>query len=329
MIPATILDCIFKETGKHPLDYFDLLAGTSTGGILCTAVGYGLPTSELVDLYLKKSKDIFHDSGWDDFRDGFGKNTGADYSNKRLKKILRDIYGDDTLSDLRERMPNGKSLMVCTFDLNPDKDGKPINFRPRVYHSDFLRDNEVSLVDICLMTSAGPTYFPIYKNHVDGGVTLNNPSMAAIAYAINRNEDGGTEYRHPDGKNKGLGRSLSELKVYSLGTGTSNKNYIPASEIRSRKNGDWGNLQWVKYLPDMLTETNMQASIYYVSQLLSEQQYRRDQLYFDRDDAPEVIRGKSMGMDVKAPELLKAMHEYAKAHFEKNKDTILSFLGLA
>ena len=223
--------------------------------------------------------------------------------------------------------------MVCSFDLNPEEKGsntgeksRPINFRPKVFHSDFLRDQDVSLVDLCLMTSAGPTYFPIHMDHIDGGVSLNNPAMAALAYAINKRNDGIKEYRHPDGKVKGLGREIKDVQILSLGCGSSNKNYIPASTIKRKKNGDWGNLQWVKYLPDMLTETNIQASDYYVNQLLGPKQFKRIQLYFDAQDAPKLIRGKSLGLDVKRKDLLDAMVEYAKTVYKKEKDKILDFI---
>lgn len=333
VIPATILHRIFEEKGKHPKDIFDLMAGTSTGGILCTGYAHGISTRRMLDLYLEKSSEIFYDSGWDDFRDGFGKNLGADYSNKKLKRILREIFKKDTLGDIRTKNMNGKGrLMVCSFDLNPENkdpstnESKLVNFRPRVYHSDFMRDQDVELVDLCLMTSAGPTYFPIYKNHIDGGVSLNNPAMAALAYAINKREDGIKEYRHPDGNKKGLGKNLEDVKVLSLGCGTSNQNYIPSAEIRKKDKGDWGNLQWVKYLPDMLTETNMQASDYYVNQLLKKDQYKRIQLYFDLAEAPQELRGKTLGLDVKRKDILEAMIQYANTIFEKEKDEILDFI---
>lgn len=336
VIPATIIDRICVEKNVRPCDTFDLLAGTSTGGILCTGYAYGLSPGEMQRLYLDKSAEIFYDSGWDDFRDGFGKNIGADYSNKRFKKILHEIFNGDTLDDVRKKntMDKGR-LMVCSFDLNPleynpktkSKD-KPINFRPRVYHSDFLRDSTVKLEDLCLMTSAGPTYFPIYNNHIDGGISLNNPAMAALAYAINKRVDGEKEYRHPDGKAKGLGKELKDIKILSLGCGTSNKNYIPSAEIKRKNNGDWGNLQWVKYLPDMLTETNMQASDYYVNQLLGPDQYKRIQLYFDQDETPDLIRGKSIGLDVKAKPILEAMVAYAHQVFERERNSIYDFLEL-
>ncbi|CAM4099066.1 patatin-like phospholipase family protein [Gillisia limnaea] len=336
VIPATILHRIFEETGKHPVDLYDLMAGTSTGGILCTGYAYGISTREMLKLYLEKSAEIFHDSGWDDLRDGFGKNIGADYSNKKFKSILKNIFEDNTLQDIRERNSNGKArLMVCSFDLNPEEvntkvsaKSRPMNFRPRIFHSDFMRDQDVSLTDLCLMTSAGPTYFPIYKDHIDGGVSLNNPAMAALAYAINKRKDGVKEYRHPDGKMKGLGKELKDVKIFSLGCGTSNHNYISSSEIKKKKNGDWGNLQWVKYLPDMLTETNMQASDYYVNQLLGKDQYKRIQLYFDLPEAPGLIRGKTVGLDVKRKDLLKAMIQYANEVFDREKDQIFEFLEI-
>lgn len=329
VIPATILDLIFKEKGKHPIEIFSLLTGTSTGGVLCTAYAYGIETSQLVDLYLEKPEDIFYDTGWDDFRDGFGKNIGADYSNKKFKKILAETFGTATLGDIDQKLrPGEKSLMVCSFDLNPEENGQPINFRPRIYHSSFIKDKDLSLIDLCLMTSAGPTYFPIYKNHVDGGVSLNNPSMAALAYAINSHDDGEGEYRHPDGKRKGLGLNLNDLKLFSLGCGTSNKNYISEKAIKSQRNGDWGNLQWVKYLPDMLTETNMQASAYYVNQLLPQDRYLRIHPNFNQPDAPFLIRNKVVGLDIKEKKYLQAMHQYAKDIFSREKARIYDFLEI-
>lgn len=336
VIPATILNCVFKDTGKVPKDVFYLMAGTSTGGILCTGYAAGLSTEQLLDLYLKKAENIFYDTGWDDIRDGFGKNLGADYSNKRLQKELKAIFKDKTLFDVYQSnlASDLGRLMVCTFDLNPEaidpvsRTKQPVNFRPRVYHSDFIRDAEEKLVDLCLKTSAAPTYFPIYQNHVDGGVSLNNPSMAAIAYAINRRGEGKGEFRHPDGVTRGLNKKLENLKVLSLGCGTSNRNYIPEEEIKGRQNGDWGNLQWVKYLPDMLTETNMQASSYYVNQLLSPGQYMRIQLFFNHPEAPELLKGKNIGQDVKRRDLLEAMVQYAEQVYSQHRNEILSFLEL-
>lgn len=328
IIPATVLHQLYKNTGKHPLEMFDLFAGTSTGGILQIGYAFGLSPSKMQELYLRHSRTIFADNLLDDIRDGFGKNTGADYSNKNFHELLLQTFGEATLGDIHERLgPQNKSLMVCTFKLNPEKEGRQLNFRPAVYHSNFIRDKEVRLVDLALRTSAGPTYFPIYQNHVDGGVSLNNPAMAAIAFAINNHVSEEGIYRYPGGKAKGLGRPLSEVRLLSLGCGTSNKNFIPASLIQRQDGGDWGNLQWVPYLPDMLTETNMQAADYYVNQLLSQRQYLRLQPAFDDPMAPALIRNKRIGIDVKKSKTLQAMKDFAEQVYRARQQQILEFLG--
>lgn len=328
VIPATILDCISKDLNKHPLDLFDLVAGTSTGGIIGIGLAARKDPKTLVDLYLTQSKKIFYDTGWDDFRDGFGKNIGADYSNKKLKEILEEQFGALTLGDVFRESGEKKILMVASFDLSPQDNGKTVNFRPVVYNSCFLRHRDEKLVDIALRTSAGPTYFPIYQQrYIDGGVAMNHPAMAAVAFAINKqNESKDPLYRYPDGLKKGLSLEPEDIKVFSLGCGTSNKNFIAPDKV---KKGDWGNLQWVKYLPDLLTESNVQAADYYVRQVIHSDDYKRIQLEFDADDAPAVFKDDKLvlGLDVKSPELLQAMHQYAKDTYKKRKDEILAFLA--
>ncbi len=340
VIPATLLDSIYRATGQHPTELFDLFAGTSTGGIISIGLAYGLEPAQLIDLYLNQSDKVFHDTQLDNLRDGFGKNFGADYSNKPLRKILTALFGEATLGDVNEQLRQqgpDKCLMVCSFHLNPQDNGQPINFRPVIYNSSFIRDRDVKLVDLALRTSAGPTYFPIYQNHIDGGVSINHPAMAAVAFAINCNTSEKLEYCYLSGANKGLGKSLQELQVLSLGTGTSNQNRIAPDIIRRKRRGDWGNLQWIEYLPDLLTESNVQTSDYYVQQVLrtsgTENQYHRIQLCFDDPSAPEAIRtelarGKVLGLDVRDKRLLQAMHAFANDYFHAHEAEILAFLRL-
>ncbi|MBL7873401.1 MAG: patatin-like phospholipase family protein [Cyclobacteriaceae bacterium] len=326
VIPATLLDCISKDLNKHPMELFDLVAGTSTGGIIGIGLAARKQTHTLVDLYLTQSKKIFYDTGWDDLRDGFGKNLGADYSNDKLKKILEEQFGTLTLGDVHTDHQGKKILMVASFDLSPQDNGKAVNFRPVVYNSGFLKHKNERLVDIALRTSAGPTYFPIYQQkYIDGGVAMNHPAMAAVAFAINKQvETEDLNYRYPDGLKKGLGLEARDIRVLSLGCGTSNRNFIAPDKV---KKGDWGNLQWVKYLPDLLTESNVQAADYYVRQVMDRNDYKRIQLEFDAADAPAVLKGSVLGLDVKSPTLLRAMHEYAKQVYALRKQEILSFLG--
>ncbi|WP_138991138.1 patatin-like phospholipase family protein [Larkinella sp. C7] len=343
LIPATILQCIQQDTGKKPLDLFDLFIGTSTGGIISIGLFFGLETGQLVDLYLNKAEEIFDDSWFDDVRDGFGKKLGSDYSNDNLKKILKNLFADTTLKQVHEKhnpsLGEGelrKILMVPSFDLNPTvkvgDDMKPTNFRAIVFNSFLKRYEKDTLVDLALRTSAGPTYFPIYeKQYIDGGVALNHPAMAAVAFAINDNEfgpdDGETpDYCYPDGLRKGLGLELSELRVLSISCGTSNKNFVPKNDI---KTGDWGEIQWVKYLPDLLTESNVQVSEYYVSQVLTKKRYKRLAPTFDDPDIADLkpIFNKIIGLDEVKKDVLEGMQECAKRYYTKHKDAILAFVN--
>ena len=336
IVPATILHLLeedLKASGKIQqsiLEKFDLLAGTSTGGILSTGLCFGQTTKEMIDLYLEFADDIFYDTIWDDIKDLPLNIRGADYNQVRFKKILKNIFKNSDLSDIHTKLA-GKSLMVCAFELEPFNkvDGQltPANYRPRVFHSDFMRDQEESLVDLCLKTSAGPTYFPIYDGFVDGGIALNNPSMAAIAYSINQKE-GESEYRLPDGKKKGLEKNLSDIKLLSLGTGTAMMNRITEKEIG---NGDWGLLKWAGHISNLLTETNMASSEYYVSNVLGGDQYRRVQTNFQ--DFPDsliykdlIAKGKSVDLDIKEKDLLEDMIETATKVYEQQKDDLIAFM---
>lgn len=328
LIPATILNCIQQDFGKSPLEIFDLFAGTSTGGIICIAIAAGIPIDRIVDLYLNKSSEIFHQSFLDRLS-GLDEHLQADYQNKRFKKILTatDFFGSKKLSDVHNDInfgKKGKNLMVCSFNLSPDGVGdRNRNYRPEVFHSEFMSCKDVLLSDLALMTSAGPTYFPIYNNHIDGGVAMNNPAMAAISFAVN-DDKSGADYLYPDGKNKGYALNIRDLKLFSLGTGTGNKNRIEKSDI---KTGNWGDIQWIKYLPDLITESNMQSTIYYVKQILKDNQVYRVDIFFDDPNAPDILK-HGIGMDATEPALLQGMHDYAMQVYKSQKDDIAKYLGL-
>jgi len=323
IIPATILNCIFEETGKSPVEFFDVFAGTSTGGIIILSLGVGRKTYEIMELYLNGAKDIFKDNKIDDIRD-LGNLIGAQYSQKKLKELLVEAYENQTMGDLNDRYDGKKHFMIPTFSLNPkDSKGRSHNFRPEVFNSYYIKCNNENLVDLALRSSAAPTYFPMYQNFVDGGVAINHPAMAAVSYAINHHESDKKSYCYHAPKKKGLERELKELKVLSLGCGTSNGNFIPKEAIQT---GDWGILQWKDFLADMLVETNISASEYYVKQVLAPKDYLRCQLYFDAPETPDELRRKKISMDITDKKKLKAMKQYAIDYFAKNKKKIMDFI---
>jgi patatin-like phospholipase/acyl hydrolase len=108
------------------------------------------------------------------------------------------------------------------------------------------------MVDVALYTSAAPTYFPTYRGYVDGGVVSNNPSMCAVAQAL----------EPTTGKQK-----LRDIRVLSMGTGY-NPKYITA------ENEDWGFIEWAPHLISLMLEGSMGLADYQCRQLL-ETHYQR------------------------------------------------------
>src|SRR5262245_50926023 len=163
----------------------DLLAGTSTGGIIAIGLAAGRPIAELVSLYSTRGREIFDDSWFDNVRD-LGNAIGADYSNTNLKHILSSILGDLTLADLRTSGAQ-KHILIPTFQLDaPATENHPRIWKPKFFHNfpGEDSDGEELAADVALRTSAAPTYFPAYQGYIDGAVVANNPSMAAVAQAL-------------------------------------------------------------------------------------------------------------------------------------------------
>jgi uncharacterized protein len=328
IVPATIINLIEQETGKKILDFFDVIAGTSTGGIIATALAAGVDSGQLVDLYLNRAGLIFKENFLDKIS-GVDEYLDANYSNKSLKKELERILSGITLQQLHEGSfgKSNKHLMVCSFDLNPETSSTGNkNYRPDVFYSSYIRNGNNLLTDLCLMTSAAPTYFPIYNHHIDGGVAMNNPSMAAVAFALNDQVSDKADYLYPDGFKKGLAAKTKDIKLLSLGTGTSNKTFIPEAQT---KKGNWGKLKWINYLPDLLTEGNVQSTSYYVEQVLPSDNYIRLNPCFDVDEAPEILRKEPIKLDEKDKNKLQAMSDFSKSYYQKNKKDIFKLLGIS
>ncbi len=196
---AALLSRLEEQAGLKSGECFDLIAGTSTGGLIALGLASGKKAEDLVNLYEKFGKSIFPTSNWRVirwFQDSiyhFSKQTFmfGKYGGKNLKKALVDEFGDKTLGEL------DNLLVLPSFNL--------INGMPRVFkfphkEGEFFRDKNIPLVDAALATSAAPTYLPIheYDNtlYVDGGVWANNPSLCAVAEAIQFFVGKKKEYSH-------------------------------------------------------------------------------------------------------------------------------------
>lgn len=244
----------------------DMLAGTSTGAIIALGLAAGLTPSELVSLYKNKAQEIFADSWFDDIKDQ-GKLTGADYDNENLKKILMEVFGKTKLRSLKKR------VIVPAFDLDNEDRSTPHSrkWKPKFFHNfpgDDSDGNDL-VADVALRTTAAPTYFPAYQGYIDGGVVANNPSMAALAQALDKKT----------GK-----QQLSDLKLFSIGTGTSPL-FIEGDRL------DWGYMQWAFQLPSLMIDGMMGVADYQCARILGDNYFRLApnlEKFIDLDDVKEI-----------------------------------------
>ena len=154
---------------------FDLIVGTSTGGIIALALGYGLRPREIVQFYSQHGPKIFAD-GW---RARARHYVRRKYSQNPLRAALQKCLGDRRLADSHKR------LVIPSYNL--DK-GEVYLFKTP-HHERLRRDWKEPMWKVALATSAAPTYFPAFSgiDHIrliDGGLWANNPTMIGIVEAM-------------------------------------------------------------------------------------------------------------------------------------------------
>ncbi len=248
----------------------DLIAGTSTGGILAIGLAAGMTPAELRDLYVEHAVEIFADA-----RVNVAK---PRYDNKNLLKLLRGRIGDRTLGGLRHR------VLISSFDLdNQDRfagiapPGSRRTWKAKFFHNYPNDDSDGSelAVDVALRTSAAPTYFPIVDGFVDGGVIANNPAMCALAQAL-------------DAK-RGAGRALGDVRILSLGTGQ-NQAFIETDDTQ------WGLAQWMPHLVGVMIDGAMDLANYQCRQIMGEAYHRLNPLLDDDYGLDAVHRVASLNL---------------------------------
>ena len=186
LFTAQVLDQLEQSTGKRITDQFDLITGTSIGGIIALALADGRRPSELVDIFKKNGSKIFHAP--DNkllyyIRAFFKANFGTLYSNDGLKCILKELFGDKKLKELSHAFAMVPAARAST--------GKPKFFKTP-HNEDFYTDLDIPVVDAALATSAAPVYFPMHfidyddTTYLDGGLVGNAPGLFGYIEAITR-----------------------------------------------------------------------------------------------------------------------------------------------
>lgn len=181
VFPAAYLAELEKRflNGASIVNHFDMVAGTSTGGIIALALGKGMTAQQALEIYTKRGHRIFPT------KTGLG----------RLARWIRSLFKpkhdqavlkDELAAEFGETL-FGASQCRCVIPSFDGLYGEPVICKTP-HHPDYKLDQHKSIVDIALHTAAAPTIFPAVKSDglvmIDGGIWANNPLMNALVDAL-------------------------------------------------------------------------------------------------------------------------------------------------
>jgi patatin-like phospholipase/acyl hydrolase len=292
IIPAMVVAHIERKMGKPAHELFDLMVGTSTGGIL--ALGLSRPGASrpaqfsarwVVKLYEEQGANIFEYSLWRKLRT-VGGILDESYSHEVLEGILGKYFAGATLGDCKT------PTMVTSYDIQ--------NRRTVFLKSRYADHQLVRCCDAARATSAAPTYFepkPLDTGDVasvliDGGIFMNSPSVSAYAEA---------RKLFPD----------EPIAVLSLGTGELTRP-IAFGEART-----WGSALWVMSLLDCMFDGVSKAADHQMQLFLGER-YQRLQTSLESasDDMDDASEENIRNLKRTARELINANEAVLEQFFE-------------
>lgn len=261
---AKILEKIEEETGQPIGESFNLITGTSIGGIIALALARSVPAKEIVQSFYDCVPKIFvprEDSKnfrINKFLNLTSGTTKAKYSSEQLKSSIENIVGKDSkLKDVTY------PVMVTSYDITA---GRLRYFCAPFANPDGYNDLESYLTDIALASSAVPVIFPIHefdnKKYVDGGVYANAPDLAALQTVVFN-----------------LGVPMEQIKMCSIGTMTGR--FFLDDKIKN----DSGIMSWgkEKRLPTLMVSAQSQFIIEFMKNILNDNYLRIDTIPSDPD----------------------------------------------
>lgn len=270
------VDAALAAAGKGDIPTrFDLLAGTSTGGLIACGLALGRSPAELAQLYRVRRHEIFPGMGrrlWSRTARLLTQGPSAPrYDGRGLEAVLADTFGDARLGDLR--LPT----LVTAYDT--------ISRKPIVFKSFKPEHAALRVRDVCRATAAAPTYFPAHplrvegveRALVDGGIVANNPTACAIAEALRK--DDRVHCPH-------------DLLVLSVGSGERTR----PIDLRSAR--EWGALEWAVPIIDVLFDGNAEAVDYVARHIVGDGYFRMQApLTVGLDDLDDVSDTNLAGLE--------------------------------
>lgn len=279
----SVLSEFERRIGRPIATCFDLLAGTSVGGIIALGLAAEKPAEQIKTAFEQNGAAIFSSrraprTRFGELSDFFRSFGAAKYRSEALRHTIVQILGNDTLiGDLKH------PVIIPAVNLTK---GRPQMFKTD-HHSDFKVDHLLRVVDVALATSAAPTYFPIAaigdQLFADGGLFANSPDLVALHEA---------EYF--------FRKSIDDVFILSVGTTTSKFSFSHTRGL------DLGTLAWGRRFPQVLL-SSQQLDVEYILRHKLGDRYVR----VDTEQSKEQER--DLGLDVATDAAKKTIRGLAAA----------------
>jgi uncharacterized protein len=176
---SSFLASLEQSTGKRVVEQFDLIAGTSTGGIIAIGLALGYSAQEILGFYEELGPEIFKLTGFGNILASIKQVGKAKYGQEQLAASLNGFFGGRLLGESKT------ALLVPSFNIET---GEIYVFKSKGT-KEFDTDSNTEALDAALATAAAPTFFPAHRTKkgtplVDGAVWANNPTELAVVEAI-------------------------------------------------------------------------------------------------------------------------------------------------
>lgn len=274
LIPALVLAEIEERAGRPSAELFDLIAGTSTGGIIGAALTVPGPDGapryrarELLSFYLDEGPEIFARSLGQKLRSGWGL-IEEKHDDAALNATLRRYLGDARASQALTR------LLITAYELETRAP-----YFVKSWRTGAEPERDILLWEAARATAAAPTYFePALVQPpgggpalslVDGGVFATNPALCAYAEARRIAPD-------------------EPVRIVSLGTGALSR------PIHHDDAAGWGLAEWVRPVIDVVFDGVADTVDYQLDHLLGRERYHRFQAVLD-EGASDALDDASAG----------------------------------
>lgn len=263
-----VIDQLERQIKRPIASCFDLLAGTSVGGIIALGLAANRPAREIRAAFENYGSRIFSKRPapttlFGKFVDSMRSATSAKYGSAALRETITTIVGKDTLiGDLAH------PVIIPTVNLTK---GKPQVFKT-AHHPSFKVDHRLRVVDVALATSAAPTYFPVAEIEdelfTDGGLYANSPDLVALHEA---------EFFFK--------KNIDEIHMLSIGTTTT---HFSISHVGRKDLGVWG---WRRRLAQTMISSQQMDVGYMLGHKLADRYVRIDEVQSKEQE-------RDLGLDV-------------------------------